>query len=131
MLKSNTTTTVMTRLPKQTIDQIVQSYYRGDSLEFLRELEAYLKSGAANAYEVLDKPAPPPAGPVLIELKNVSRTYKLNRKNRVEAVRDVDLSVREGEIVALTGPSGSGKSTLMHLIAGLDRPSEGEVSVGG
>ena len=43
----------------------------------------------------------------------------------------MDLSVREGEIVALTGPSGSGKSTLMHLIAGLDRPSEGEVSVGG
>jgi ABC-type lipoprotein export system ATPase subunit len=49
----------------------------------------------------------------------------------VTAVKNVNLEVHEGEIVALTGPSGSGKSTLMHLIGGLDRPSSGEVLVNG
>jgi putative ABC transport system ATP-binding protein len=50
---------------------------------------------------------------------------------RVDAVRSVSLEVAAGECVALMGPSGSGKSTLLHLLAGLDRPSAGEVYVGG
>jgi ABC-type lipoprotein export system ATPase subunit len=116
-----------TKLPKQTIDQIIQEYYQGDSLTFLRELDEYLKTVPMPA----GKKDYTPSGPVLIELKNVARTYKMNRKNSVPAVQGVSLNVHEGEIVALTGPSGSGKSTLMHLIAGLDRPTEGEVLVGG
>ncbi|MFC1411828.1 ABC transporter ATP-binding protein [Streptacidiphilus sp. N1-12] len=47
------------------------------------------------------------------------------------ALGPVTLTVAEGEAVAITGPSGSGKSTLLNLVAGLDRPSEGRVSVGG
>ena len=43
----------------------------------------------------------------------------------------VDLEVREGEVVVILGPSGSGKTTLLGLLAGLDRPSEGEVEIGG
>jgi putative ABC transport system ATP-binding protein len=49
----------------------------------------------------------------------------------VRAVDDVDLDVVRGEILAVMGPSGCGKSTLLHLLGGLDRPSAGELSLGG
>ena len=49
----------------------------------------------------------------------------------IQVLKAVDLSVQQGEVVALTGPSGIGKSTLLHLIAGLDRPDGGLISVDG
>lgn len=113
------------KMPKQTIQKIIEKDYGGDSLAFLRELEDFIKNQPVRG----KKKAVHPSGPVLIELKGVTRTYKLNRKNEVQAVTGVDLTIHEGEIVALTGPSGSGKSTLMHLIGGLDRPTSGEVIV--
>ncbi|HKD93941.1 MAG TPA: ABC transporter ATP-binding protein [Gaiellaceae bacterium] len=50
---------------------------------------------------------------------------------RVDALRNVSLAVDEGRLTAIMGPSGSGKSTLMHILAGLDQPSEGTVSIAG
>jgi len=67
------------------------------------------------------------AAPV-IELEKVSKYYP-QAKGAVAALRQVSLEVGEGRKLAITGRSGSGKSTLLHLAAGIDEPSEGEVTV--
>jgi len=61
---------------------------------------------------------------------NLTRRYG-DGDSAVEAVRGVSLEVPAGQFTAIMGPSGSGKSTLMHLLAGLDRPTEGTVAIGG
>jgi NitT/TauT family transport system ATP-binding protein len=66
-----------------------------------------------------------------IQLLGVSREFRLNRETRVQALAPTDLMVPNGEFVALLGPSGCGKSTILHLMAGLDEPSTGTVSVAG
>ncbi|MFD7696537.1 ABC transporter ATP-binding protein [Streptomyces sp. NPDC059805] len=65
--------------------------------------------------------------PPLIDIRDVSRTYG----EGPPALAGVSLGVRAGEALAVLGPSGSGKSTLLNLIAGLDRPSGGSVTVDG
>ncbi|MEX0171133.1 ABC transporter ATP-binding protein [Streptomyces sp. LMG1-1-1.1] len=66
----------------------------------------------------------------LIELCDVNRRYDGSPEGP-PALREVSLTVRRGEAVAILGPSGSGKSTLLNLIAGLDRPDAGTVTVDG
>jgi NitT/TauT family transport system ATP-binding protein len=66
-----------------------------------------------------------------IELKGVSKEFRIGRQQRVLALSAIDLSIAMGEFVALLGPSGCGKSTILHLVAGLDDPSAGAVVVDG
>ncbi|KQV74297.1 hypothetical protein ASC61_04375 [Aeromicrobium sp. Root344] len=67
---------------------------------------------------------------VVLELRGVSRVHGEGAAE-VHALRDVDLTLVEGELVAVMGPSGSGKSTLLTLLGGLDRPTSGEVFIEG
>jgi len=66
----------------------------------------------------------------LLEAKGLKKTYRMG-KVLVPALQEITFDVKEGEFVAVFGPSGSGKSTLLHVLGGLDRPDEGEVSVDG
>jgi nitrate/nitrite transport system ATP-binding protein len=66
----------------------------------------------------------------LLELQNVGKGYGFGTK-RAEVLHDVNLSIAEGEFVAIVGYSGAGKTTLMSLIAGLQRPDEGTVRLRG
>ena len=65
-----------------------------------------------------------------IECDNLVKIYKV-ADLEVVALQGLDLTVEQGEMIALIGPSGSGKSTLMNVLGGLDVPSAGRVSVGG
>jgi putative ABC transport system ATP-binding protein len=72
----------------------------------------------------------PTGPPVLIAARDVARRYG-EGDTAVDALRGVSLAVGEGDLTAVMGPSGSGKSTLMHILAGLDRPTSGEVWIDG
>ena len=62
----------------------------------------------------------------MIDLRHVSKTFR-KRDETVEAVRDINLTIAQKEIVAIIGPSGCGKSTLLNMIAGLYAPSSGSI----
>ena len=60
----------------------------------------------------------------MIEIKNLKKTF---RKNKVEAVKDVSLTINDGEIFALLGPNGAGKTTTMRMLSTLLMPTAGEI----
>jgi putative ABC transport system ATP-binding protein len=83
-----------------------------------------------NAIEESGVPAPAQAGGIVVSATDVTKRYG-EGSTAVDALRGVSIDVKAGELVAVMGPSGSGKSTLMHILAGLDNPTSGTVSVAG
>jgi putative ABC transport system ATP-binding protein len=66
----------------------------------------------------------------LIRIQNLGKTYWRGNQP-VPVLLDIDLDIRAGDYVSLMGPSGSGKSTLLNLIAGIDKPTSGTLTIGG
>ena len=96
---------------------------------------------ASGEHDISEVEAPPAPGgngaeAPLVELINVSRTFVTRGKwfasaTRVDAVQDVSLAIGQGEFIGIVGESGSGKTTVARMIAGLDRPTEGQILVCG
>ncbi len=72
----------------------------------------------------------PVLSPAVVSASGLVRRYG-EGDTAVDALRDVSIEIEEARLTAIMGPSGSGKSTLMHILAGLDKPSEGSVSIAG
>jgi putative ABC transport system ATP-binding protein len=66
----------------------------------------------------------------LIELRDVTKSYKRDAIE-IPVLDRVSITVESGDFMGLMGPSGSGKSTLLNLLAGIDRPSRGSITIGG
>lgn len=67
---------------------------------------------------------------VLLSTKALAKTYQLG-KNKVAIFENLTLEIKYGEMIAIVGPSGTGKSTLLHLLGGLDKPTQGSVFMDG
>lgn len=66
----------------------------------------------------------------VIEVKNLYKSYGLG-DGQVDILKDINVTIKQGEFVSIMGPSGSGKSTLLYLMGGLDKPSKGSVEIKG
>ena len=83
-----------------------------------------------SATVALETPSQARVGRTLIALERVKKVYRTG-KLEYPALRGVDLTIEDGDMVAIVGPSGSGKSTIMNMITGIDRPTAGTVTVDG
>lgn len=67
----------------------------------------------------------------IVKVEDVSKVYNKGKANEVWAIRDVNLSIKKGEMVTIMGPSGSGKTTLLNCMSGIDEASSGKIIVDG
>ena len=79
---------------------------------------------------VHEQPPPRAIAPAVVSARSLVRRYG-EHETAVDALRDVSIEIEEGRLTAIMGPSGSGKSTLMHILAGLDMPTSGDVFIDG
>ncbi|GAB4142111.1 MAG: ABC transporter ATP-binding protein [Patescibacteria group bacterium] len=68
---------------------------------------------------------------IIVQGKNLKKSYKMSKKNSVSALVDADIQIHSGEFVAIIGPSGGGKSTLMHILGLLDFADSGKLEIDG
>jgi len=71
---------------------------------------------------------------VKLQVRNLSKKFNSTSSNRAEyviAIENIDLTISDGEFVSIVGPSGCGKTTLLNILAGLDKPTEGEIILNG
>ncbi len=83
-----------------------------------------------SSYYVRPSAPPGPPAPAIVSVRKLDKIYKSGGE-KLYALKGIDLDIRRGEYLAIMGPSGSGKSTLFNMIGALDRPSAGEITVGG
>jgi putative ABC transport system ATP-binding protein len=107
------------------ISLVLKEKYHGDTESFLHDLKKELQQ-----LQNSSKPTKSPKqnSKEIIKITKLNKFYKKGSEN-LHVLKDLDLSINEGEIIALIGPSGSGKSTLLNLIGGLDTPNNGEILV--
>ena len=65
---------------------------------------------------------------IVLEIKNLKKNF-IHKNNKIEVIKNSNLRLNRGELIALTGPSGSGKSTLLHLISLMDKPTNGKIFI--
>ncbi len=66
----------------------------------------------------------------MIQMQGLNKYYNKNKPNECHALKDINLNIADGDMVAIMGKSGAGKSTLLHILAGIDKFDSGEVTVG-
>ena len=66
----------------------------------------------------------------ILEVKNIGKKYQ-NKEDEIQALKNVNFRIKEGEFVSIIGPSGCGKSTLLSIIAGLEKKTTGDIYIEG
>lgn len=67
----------------------------------------------------------------IIEMKNINKSFYIGTPNQLDILKNIDITIKEGEFVSIVGASGSGKSTLMNIVGALDRPTSGTYMLDG
>lgn len=119
------------------LNQYKYTSYMIHEKEYALETENLQKSqGAEGASATQEKtpetpetPETPDNRPVAIRVKNLYKIYRVG-ETKVRALNGVDFELYKGEFVAIVGTSGSGKSTLLNMLAGLEKPTKGEIEIG-
>jgi NitT/TauT family transport system ATP-binding protein len=113
------------------IDLFNRSMGGGRALPENEELPEPPKNGKKASVDPDLRQTAQPARKESIALNGVFRSFANSRGSFTPALQNIDLEIEQGEFVCIVGPSGCGKSTLLHLLAGLDRPTTGAITVDG